>query len=71
MSELRRIAKQMNTDDEDLAMALSVYLLGFSTYNGFSKVAENVVEVVEDNSLRRIYEYAKKIVSANNRNEDN
>lgn len=69
MSELRRIAKQMNTDDEDLAMALSVYLLGFSTYNGFSKVAENVVEVVDDNSLRRIYEYAKKIVSANNRND--
>lgn len=60
MSELCRIAKQMNTDDEDLAMVLSVYLLGFSTYNGFSKVAEDVIEVVDDNSLHRIYEYAKK-----------
>ena len=28
MSELRRIAKEMNTDDENLAMALAVYLLG-------------------------------------------
>ena len=44
MSELRRIAKEMNTDDENLAMALAVYLLGFSTYNGFSKVAGNVVD---------------------------
>lgn len=59
MSELRRIAKQMNTDDENLAMALAVYLLGFSTYNGFSKVACNVVDDVDENALRRIYEYAK------------
>ena len=31
MSELRRIAHEMDTDDENLAMALAVYLLGFST----------------------------------------
>lgn len=51
MSELRRIAKEMNTDDENLAMALAVYLLGFSTYNGFSKVAGNVVDDVDENAL--------------------
>ena len=61
MSELRRIAKEMNTDDENLAMALAVYLLGFSTYNGFSKVAGNVVDDVDENALRRIYEYARRI----------
>lgn len=61
MSELRRIAKVMNTDDENLAMALAVYLLGFSTYNGFSKVAGNVVDDVDENALRRIYEYARRI----------
>ncbi len=61
MSELRRIAKEMNTDDENLAMALAVYLLGFSTYNGFSKVASNVVDDVDENALRRIYEYARRI----------
>ena len=63
MSELRRIAKEMNTDDENLAMALAVYLLGFSTYNGFSKVAGNVVDDVDENALKRVYEYAKRIVN--------
>lgn len=62
MSELRRIAKEVNTDDENLAMALAVYLLGFSTYNGFSKVAGNVVDDVDENALKRIYEYARRIV---------
>jgi len=64
-SELRRIAKEMNTDDENLAMALAVYLLGFSTYNGFSKVAGNVVDDVDENAMKRIYEYAKRIVATN------
>ena len=62
MSELRRIAKEMNTDDENLAMALAVYLLGFSTYNGFSEVAGNVVDDVDENALKRIYECARRIV---------
>jgi len=62
MSELRRIAKEMNTDDENLAMALAVYLLGFSTYNGFLKVAGNVFDDVDENALKRIYEYARRIV---------
>ena len=62
MSELRRIAKQMDTDDENLAMALAVYLLGFSTYNGFSKVAGNVVDDVDENTLKRIYEYARRLI---------
>lgn len=65
MSELRRIAKEMNTDDENLAMALAVHLLGFSTYNGFSKVAGNVVDDVDENALKRIYEYARRIVAIN------
>lgn len=63
MSELRRIAKEMNTDDENLAMALAVYLLGFSTYNGFSKVAGNVVDDDDGNALKQIYEYARRIVT--------
>ena len=63
MSELRRIAKEMDTDDENLAMALAVYLLGFSTYNGFSKVASNVVDDVDENALKRIYEYARRIAA--------
>ena len=62
MSELCRIAQEMDTDDENLAMALAVYLLGFSTYNGFSKVAGNVVDDVDENALKRIYAYARRIV---------
>lgn len=46
----------------DFVMALAVYLLGFSTYNGFSKVAGNVVDDVDENALKRIYEYARRIV---------
>lgn len=65
MSELHRIAREMNTEDENLAMALSIYLLGFSTYNGFSKVAGNVVDEVDESALRRIYEYAKRIADIN------
>ena len=61
MIELRRIAKQMDTDDANLAMALSVYLIGFNTYNGFSKVVGNVIDEVNDNSLRWIYKYAKQV----------
>jgi len=63
MSELRRIAQEMDTDDENLAMALAVNLLGFSTYNGFSKVAGNVVDDVDENALKRIYEYARRIIT--------
>lgn len=62
MNELCRIANQMDTDDENLAMALSVYLLGFSTYSGFSKVAGNVVGEDKEKVLRSIYEYAKEMI---------
>jgi hypothetical protein len=40
---------------------MAIYLLGFSTYEGFSKAAGNVIKDVDDNMLRRIYEYAKLI----------
>ncbi len=55
----------MDIEDENMAMALAIYLLGFSSYNGFSKVSGNVVGEVGTNSLRRIYEYAKKMISLN------
>jgi hypothetical protein len=61
MAELKRIAEQMGETDSDLAMAMAVYLLGFSTYAGFSKAAGEVIKDVDDNMLRRIYEYAKLI----------
>ena len=61
LAELKRVAGQMGEHDEGLAMAMAIYLLGFSTYKGFTKAAGNVINDVDDNMLRRIYEYAKKI----------
>lgn len=60
LQELKNIAEKMGESNEDLSMAMAVYLLGFSTYNGFSSVAKNIVEETEqDKMLKRIYEYAK------------
>lgn len=59
--ELKRVAGQMGELDEEIAMAMAVYLLGFSTYKGFSNAAGNAVKDADDNMLRRIYEYAKRI----------
>ncbi len=61
VTELKRIADQMGESDSDLAMALAIYLLGFSTYKGFSTVAGNVIGEIDSNMIRRIYEYAKRL----------
>lgn len=36
IKELRDIARKQNVDNEDLAIAMSIYLLGFSSYSGFA-----------------------------------
>lgn len=61
IEELQRVAAQIGQVDKELAMAMAIYLLGFSTYTGFSKAAGNTIEDADDNMLRRIYEYAKRI----------
>lgn len=61
LKELRAVAGQIGESDDNLAMAMAIYLLGFSTYNGFSKAAVSVMQEPDpDNTLKRIYEYAKK-----------
>lgn len=44
-------------------MAMAIYLLGFSTYSGFSNAASSVADGIDENTLKRIYEYAKRIGS--------
>lgn len=61
LEELKRVADQTGESDEDLAMAMAIYLLGFSTYAGFAKAAASVVDGEDENRLKRLYEYAKKI----------
>ena len=49
IAELRNIASKTNISTDELSMAMSIYLLGFNTYNGFSK---------DGAVLKRLYEYA-------------
>lgn len=58
LEELSNIAKLTGIETEDLAMAMAVYMLGFSTYIGFSKMAE---DSNDDLFLKRIYEYARML----------
>lgn len=52
--ELKRLSEMFKKDkSESLAMALAIYMLGFSTYNGFSIASE------DDDYIKRLYEYAK------------
>lgn len=62
LSELKAVADRLGESNENLAMAMAIYLLGFSTYSGFSNVARNMTtEQDQDKMLKRIYEYAKQL----------
>ena len=43
-----------------LAMAMAVYMLGFSTYQGFAEQIGQKIGVGKDTLLKQLYEYAKK-----------
>ena len=57
IDELRNIAMSTVGTVDDFSMAVAVYLLGFSTYNGFDKLAGKGSP--EDDLLKRVYHYAK------------
>ena len=58
--ELKKIAEMSGEKSENLAMALAVYMLGFSSYIGFSGLIEGK-NSVDENFLKRIYAYAKEL----------
>lgn len=59
INELKAVADRLEKSNENLAMA--IYLLGFSSYLGFSDVAGDVTaEQDQDKMLKHIYEYAKR-----------
>ena len=62
LEELKNIANSVGETDEDVAMAIAIYLLGFNSYNGFAKLIQNKDEA-DENMLKRIYAYAKGIVN--------
>lgn len=55
---LRSIADHIGGESESLAMAMSVYMLGFNTYNGFKDYLKEE-DVQDEDMLKRLYEYAK------------
>ena len=57
IDELRNVAMNTVGTVDDFSMAVAVYLLGFSTYNGFDKLAGKGSP--EDDLLKRVYHYAK------------
>ncbi|MDE7014548.1 MAG: Eco47II family restriction endonuclease [Kineothrix sp.] len=59
LQELKNIALISGKETEDMAMAIAVYMLGFSSYLGFSSLIENTIDhAANDNNLKRIYAYA-------------
>ncbi len=61
LHELKNIADKLGETDENLSMAMAVYLLGFSTYNGFLTSVERFTDSQnETNMIKRVYQYAKK-----------
>lgn len=58
VDELKNIAKKTEIESEDLAMSIAIYLLGFSSYNGFNRLIKTAGN---DKLLDVLYEYATKI----------
>ena len=56
--ELKAIAKSTNIEPNELAMAMAIYMLGFSTYYGFNEIIDGEQE---GRLLDRIYAYADKL----------
>lgn len=61
IQELRNVAMLHAEKTEELAMAMAVYMLGFSTYMGFGDGMDRQFDEKNDEMLKRIYEYAKRL----------
>lgn len=60
LEELKEIAGRLNFENEELTMAMAVYMLGFSTYQGFEQCLGLSDFKENDNMLKQLYEYAKR-----------
>ncbi len=62
IDELRMVSTLYGNEPEDLAMAMAVYMLGFSTYMGFGQaMGEHSSDEENGGALKRVYEYAKHV----------
>lgn len=62
IQELRKVAELYADQPENLAMAMSVYMLGFNTYLGFCQQEKESFAGASEARLKHIYEYAKHFV---------
>ncbi|MBP3196655.1 MAG: Eco47II family restriction endonuclease [Butyrivibrio sp.] len=58
VAELEKIAELTKIDQKDLAMAMAIYMLGFSSYAGFN---DQIDGAREGRLLDRLYAYADKL----------
>lgn len=61
IDELKEIAGKLDFENEELAMAMAVYMLGFSSYQGFDQCVNFPNLVKNENLLKRLYAFAKMI----------
>lgn len=59
VQEVRKVAELYTEQDEELAMAMAIYILGFNTYKGFYEKDKKTFSGEADGMLKRIYKYAK------------
>ena len=55
------MASLYGNENNELSMAMAVYMLGFNTYMGFGDKICGELGEDKDGMLERIYEYAKKL----------
>ena len=61
IDELRRVATMYEEENDELAMAMAVYMLGFHTYMGFGSNIQKELGNDKDGMRKWIYEYAKRL----------
>ena len=61
VQELQKVAELYMDKSNDIAMAIAVYMLGFSTYLGFSEQHKGKMSGSADGALKHLYEYVKML----------
>ena len=61
IDELRKVASLYGDENDELSMAMAVYMPGFNTYMGFGDKIRGELGEDKDGMLKRIYEYVKRL----------
>ena len=61
IEDLRKAAALYGEKDDELAMAMAVYMLGFNTYMGFNDTVQQELGSDKEGVLKRIYEYVERL----------